>query len=420
MESSLFAGAGCHALDFPPEYFPSDGYAGLHDPLHAKVLLLRQGGIRGAIATLELPSVRPWALTDALRQFCADTLQIPYENMWLVMTHDLSAPHVPEAAIHREQHMQILQEALYAACCQALSHLEPVQPVLHQGTCRVNANRDVKSADGWWVGINPDRPSDHALYALSFCKEDGRPAAVLYSYAIKSSVLEGVEMSDEKHYATGDITGVANAKAEAVLGCPVLFAMGAAGDQVPRQKGNYLELDSMQHFRTVNLAEKSWSILESLSYELCNALCQTVQGSNGMPLHGALHFGKCAFSCPGQISYPKHFPAPPVSFYDYPEAPEEILNLWSFQIGEYVLLGVKPEVTTPLFHQLQAASPFKVTLLATLVNGGQGYIATDFDYANYTYPGLKTPFRQGTDRVFLQKTLQFLQTLHSGNPVGTE
>lgn len=39
MDSSLSVGAGVHTLDFPPEYFPSDGYADLHDPLHAKVLL---------------------------------------------------------------------------------------------------------------------------------------------------------------------------------------------------------------------------------------------------------------------------------------------------------------------------------------------------------------------------------------------
>jgi len=91
---------------------------------------------------------------------------------------------------------------------------------------------------------------------------------------------------------------------------------------------------------------------------------------------------------------------------------DELLTLWGICVGECALLGVKSEVTTPTFRALQSESPFPETLLATLVNGGQGYIATDFDYDNFTYPGLKSPFYRGTDRIFLEKSKSFLRALH--------
>ncbi len=412
MDSSLSVGAGVHTLDFPPEYFPSDGYADLHDPLHAKVLLFRQEKVSGAIATLELPSVRPWELTDELRGFCAQLLSVPYDHLWLVMTHNLSAPHVPTDSNKRVLHMTVLRQALGLACAQALECLQPVSVALHQGQCRINVNRNVESVDGWWVGINPRRDSDPTLTALVFSKRDGSPAAVLYSYAIKSSVLENVTMSNGEHYASADVTGAAGVKAEARLGCPVLFLMSAAGDQVPCKKGNYLELDSRGHFQAINLAEQSWQILDFLSNMLCDSLCQTVNCSSARPLNGKLRFAQVTFPCPGQVSYPRNLPEPPVQHYHYLKSADELLTLWGICVGECALLGVKSEVTTPTFRALQSESPFPETLLATLVNGGQGYIATDFDYDNFTYPGLKSPFYRGTDRIFLEKSKSFLRALH--------
>ncbi len=188
--------------------------------------------------------------------------------------------------------------------------------------------------------------------------------------------------------------------------------MGAAGDQVPCEKGNYLELNLKGHFQAVNLAEESWHVLKSLSDALCESICQTVKSSSGQPLTGSLQFAQVTFPCPGQVSYPKDLPEPPVQDYTYPRMADEFLTIWSICVGECTILGVKPEVTTPVFRKLQSESPFPVTLLATLVNGGQGYIATDFDYDHFTYPGLKSPFFRGTDRIFLEKSKNFLRTLY--------
>lgn len=413
MNRTLKAGAGIGTLHFPEAYFPSDGFSGVHDDMHAKVLLLEQADTRGALVTLELPSIRPWALTDALRAYASELLCVPYDNLWLIMTHDLSAPHVPKTDWGQELHMDILRRAVSTAAEAALSALQPVHPVICEGTCDVNANRDMESIDGWWVGIHGEGPSDKTLSLLRFDGADGKPMAVLYSYALKSSVLEAATMSDGKRYASGDVTGRAGVKAEKVLGCPVLFVMGAAGEQVPKKKANYLELDENRRFYTVNLAEEGYTILEELSDELADAICATAQTAHlSQPSDVPLYFGHFSFHGDGQISYANSLPQPPVAHFDYLPAPGEEIPVWYFRIGGAIMLGVKPEIMTPTFDEIKARSPFSCTMMATLVNGGQGYIARDWDYERFTYPGLKTPFRQGTDRVFVEKVNHRLQTLH--------
>lgn len=412
MGTALKAGAGIGIIHFPETYFPSDGFSGVHDDMHAKILLLEKGDIRGALVTLELPSIRPWELTDMLRAYAAELLQVPYDNLWLIMTHDLSAPHVPKTEDGKNLHMDILRQAVQTAANAALASLQNVQAVICEGICDVNANRDMESIDGWWVGIRGDGPSDKGLSMLRFDGESGAPVAVLYSYALKSSVLEAAVMSDGKRYASGDITGRAGVKAEEKLGCPVLFVMGAAGEQVPKRKANYLELDENRRFYTVNLAEEGYEILEELSDVLADAICTTAQsGSVSQPDSAVLRFGHFSFHGDGQIPYANTLPQPPVLHFDYLPAAGEEIPVWYLQIGNAVMLGVKPEIMTPTFDKIKAASPFPCTMMATLVNGGQGYIARDWDYEHFTYPGLKTPFHKGTDRIFEEKVSLCLRSL---------
>ena len=402
MGNALQAGAGTSVLLFPEHYFPTHEYAGIHDDMHARALLLVQGEVKGAIVSLELPAVRPWELTDELRAYAARLLDVPYENMWMAMTHDLAAPHTPTSPEGCKLHMDVLKHAIKTAAEGALETLQPVSVACCEGQCNVNANRDVESVDGWWVGISDTGPSDKTLSLLRFDGEDGKPVAVLYSHATKSSVLEGAVMSDGKRYATGDLTGRAGTKAEEKLGCPVLFLMGAAGDQVPKKQAHYLELDEDRHFRRVNLAEEGFAILEKLSDELAEAICEISEKEEAPQNESVLRFGKIDFHADGQVSYGRELPEPPVRQFDYVKTPGEDIPVWYMQIGTTVVLGVKPEICTPTFDEIKKASPFACTMLGALVNGGQGYIATDLDYVRYTYPGLKTPFWQGTDRVFIR------------------
>ena len=400
MKQALIVGAGCAVIRFPEGYYPSGEFDGEHDPMHCKVLFMRQGGVSGAIVTLELPSVRPWELTDELRAFAAGQLGIPFENTWLVMTHDLAAPHVPLREPLRGMHMDALRKAVSAAAAQARDTAREAVPSLGESICAVNANRDMESADGWWVGTEGSGPSDKTLTLLRFDDLSGKPVAALYSYAIKSSVLEAVVMSDGKRYASGDVTGAAGKKAQERLGCPVLFVMGAAGDQVPRMKGNHLALDRDRRFVPVNLAEASYEMLEELSEELFRSILDASQKAVAVSAPRELSFLHRSLLCPGKLPYPKTLPAPPVKSYTYEETLPQALDIWTISVAGCVIIGVRPEIPTPIFAGIRRKHADRPLMMATLVNGGQGYIATDWDLDHFTYPGLNTPFRRGTDTLF--------------------
>ena len=403
MSSMFCAGAGSAELVFSDRYFPNDGYSAIHDPLHCKARILTKGSVRGGFVTLELPSIRPWELTDELRAYAARLISAPYENTWLVMTHDLSAPHVPPEEPGRTLHMDMLRRAILQAVEQAGNSLRLARLSYGESRCHVNANRDMESVDGWWVGIDGKGPSDKRLSLLRFSDEMDRPIAALYSYAIKSSVLEETVMSDGLRYASGDVTGRAGMKAEETLGCPVLFVMGAAGDQVPRRKAHYLSLDGNRRFKPVDLREEGYAALESLSDELALSIRTAFDAANQPMDDPSLAFDHDILLCAGKKPYPKTLPKPPVLQYDYEPDQDQTLDIWRIRMGESVLLGVKPEVTTPIFHSLEGQCPVPHLLMATLVNGGQGYIATDWDYERFTYPGLNTPFQPGTDSAFIAR-----------------
>ena len=411
MEHSFKAGAGRAELAFPVDYFPADGYSGIHDPMYCRALLLEEGPVRGGLVVLELPSVRPWERTDELRAYAAELLNAPYENVWLVVTHDLSAPHVPREEAHQALHMDVLRQAVSEACGQAAASLREAVVRYAGGSSDVNANRDVESVDGWWVGIHGKGPSDKTLSLLRFDGLDGGPIAVLYSYAIKSSVLEGADMPDGKRYASGDVTGRAGVKAEKALGCPVLFVMGAAGDQVPKRKANYLALDENGHFYTVDLGEQGYEVLEALSDTLSGDILAAASASAPGGERPALRFAAASVECAAKKPYPKSLPAPPVRRYAYEPDGTQTLDIWAIRVGEAAILGVKPEITTPIFDAIKKNSPFPHTLIATLANGGQGYIATDWDFPRFTYPALHTPFQPGTDRKLIEQVQALLDRI---------
>ncbi len=401
-------GAGKAEILFPEDYFPADKFAFQTDPLFVRVLLLESDHRRYAVISMELPSVRPWELTDRLRLQASGLLAAEYDHVWLSMTHNLSGPHVP--AGKEDIHMKALSAALTEACREASDSLCTSSVSYGESTCAVNANRDMKSMDGWWVGIHGTGPSDHTLSLLRFDDGNGKPLAVLYSYAVKSSVMESAYMRDGRKSVFSDVAGHANAIAEEQLGCPVLFLMSAAGDQVPRMKTKYLELNEACRFYEVNLYEKGIDVLHELSEELSVSVLKAAEHAAADPadtIHAETHILRVQ----GKKDYPKTLPAPPVLTYAYEPDGEKELPVYLMRIGGTVLIGSKSEIVTPVLSEIKSAFRDTHIMMGTLVNGGQGYIAADYDYDRFSYPGLHSPFAAGTDRIYARQTIQMIRNM---------
>ena len=410
---TLCVGAGRAVIDLPEEYFPQEGFWGVHDEICARAVVL-DAGERIVIVSLELPSIRPFSLIDGLRTEIARMADASFDRVWVVVTHDLAAPHVPsnQADGRFAIHMDAVKGAMGRAVTQALSEMQEAYVSVGTGSADVMVNRDIESVDGWWVGMGGTGPSDKTLFTVAFTNPGGEPIAVLFNCAVKSCVMENAPLSDGKKYVTGDLCGASCRVIERELKVPALFFMGAAGDQFPFGKANYLEVGGDGRFREVNLCEKGYEILEELGGRLGRAVIETVRDAGAPEPLSALSHHQMRLSVPGQKSYPMGGPEPPVKWYGYPPDADQEICVEAIRLNDVVFVGVKPEIMTVTNAELKRRSPFRHTLLFSMVNGGQDYIPCDVDYERFEYPALHATVARGADKLFLDGVVRWLEELH--------
>ncbi|HUT89447.1 MAG TPA: hypothetical protein VMY37_08120 [Thermoguttaceae bacterium] len=118
--------AGAHAIDVSPPKLPVivNGYTFerlvdvVHDPLHARCLVLDDGTTRIAIAVVDI-CVMPRELIDRAKRLACEATGIPTDRMLISATHTHSAPSVmpalgsragrPGAAIRRRAQRRFRQ-----------------------------------------------------------------------------------------------------------------------------------------------------------------------------------------------------------------------------------------------------------------------------------------------------------------------
>lgn len=67
----------------------------------------------------------------------------------------------------------------------------------------MNVNRrEYSSETGWWLGYNPEGPSDKTVTVVRFEALSGKPIALLINYAVHAVVMGG-----ENDQISGDLAG---------------------------------------------------------------------------------------------------------------------------------------------------------------------------------------------------------------------
>ena len=76
---------------------------------------------------------------------------------------------------------------------------------------------------------------------------------------------------------------------------------------------------------------------------------------------------------------------------------------------DLALVGVKPELTYVSDQRIKRESPFRYTLVTTLVNGGAKYMADRSCYERCMYEAINSPFGPGTAERLAQTAVTMLQ-----------
>ncbi len=424
-----FAGAGTTKIQFPNELFPLEGFKGVHDNPASKVLLLNCGE-QVAVVSLELVMLDPDGIA-AVKKIVGEITNTKFENIWVHTTHVITTPHAPHAPrgmggvaleIGEEEKKDLdrkialfntaVMDGVTKASEEAAKTFRAAKMGVGTGECHVNVNRDLETPYGWWISFAPEGPSNHTATILRFEDEQGKAIGALISYGLKPCCIDNSEMDTGNRLVSSDVPGLACQLLEEQLGAPVLFAMSAAGDQVPVEQAWYDVVEENGTVRKVDLGvQAGLEMVDRLGHKMAEELAPVLEQITCDQTAPIICLDGSYIEWPGkgrmkfQLTKNVEFVA---------EGMQKVDAL-VMTIGDVALVGTKPEVNTVTEAQLQAASPYAHTLLVSMVNGGQKYMPDQASYDNITWESQSSALMPGAAEAWVNESVGILNRMHQNN-----
>ena len=400
--AGLHAGAGRAVITAPS--YPLDGFDGEHDPLQARVLLLTAGPDRAAIAVLDQTSVHA-SLVTSLRDTVAAAAHLDPGNVLVCVSHTFSAPHVsPEAAAP-------LIDAVARAAARAEQTLEPARIGYGHGTCHVNINRDVRTADGWWLGASETGVTDRSVAVVRIDDRWGHPIAIGMNYAVQSSVMNESVTTEGERLVSADLAGAAVAYVEDQYGddTVALFLLGAAGDQGPYLSANRYLLDADQGWSRADVHESGHLLVDLLGERLGSEVVRVAKGLACTASPDLVRVVHDTVTVQAQQAPASFRDLKPVTHYDFRPEGTATVPITILRMGEIALAGVQPELNAVTGLDIKNRSPLDATLVLTMVNGGAKYMADSASYDRITYEAMNSHYAQGSAEIVANRIIELLE-----------
>lgn len=447
----LKAGAGKAAIHFPDALFPLEGFCGVHDEPHARILLLEPdltAKQRVVVVALELVMLPEPMLEDLKERICGMTGAVS-ENIWIHVTHAITTPHAPGGPaigpggpamdpagqavpspedlltvlrhnsngrdVNKHERVQnkyslyeiAVQTAVLAAARQAVEMLVEVRVGIGQGDCDINCNRDIQTPYGWWIGNHGNGLSNKQLSVIKFETEGGRTVACVISYGLKPCAIDNSWMNENKRQVSSDIPGRACGLMEEALNAPVLFLMSAAGDQIPKKQAWYDEVLADGTVRTVDLGvDKGLLMVEELGNIMAQAALKVVHPMECSTEISRMEILKTTINWPAKERMNMH-PRKAAEF--VADGRMAAVPVGLLILGPIAFVATKPEVNCITELELKQLSPFKYTFLVTMVNGGMKYMPDRQSYDHVTWEAMASMLMPGAAEAFVQTAGKLLK-----------
>ncbi len=234
----------------PPLGTPMAGYyseraaSGIHDPLHAKCIVIESDGVKAALVSLDLIRTHREFVQEA-RRLVAETAGIPGSHVMISATHAHTGPILSEgsgraAAFGGDRDLAraytaTLPRMIAEAVKQAHARLTPAKVSTARGyEDSLPFNRRFHMKDGS-VGWNPGRlnpnilrpagPIDPDVPVIYFATLDDRPLATYVNFSMHLDTVGGLEISADYPYTLARLLG--DVKGPDML---TMFTLGSAGD----------------------------------------------------------------------------------------------------------------------------------------------------------------------------------------------
>jgi hypothetical protein len=158
-------------------------------PISRIASLPRLNGNNVAFVTIELTSM-PGDEVASLQKIVSEAVGSSPENVLICTTHTFSAlhfqpPHLRKTAAEQQKNdllFQAVRAAVEKAATEAVSDVQDARFGYEIRLCDVNVNRDIPTAEGWWLGSNETGPSNKSVPVFRFEALDGEPIAFLLAH----------------------------------------------------------------------------------------------------------------------------------------------------------------------------------------------------------------------------------------------
>ncbi|MFJ8951376.1 hypothetical protein ACIRO1_14810 [Streptomyces sp. NPDC102381] len=396
--SELKAGAGKAVFTPSAAILPLDKFTSVHDDLHARVLLLESAGKRIALVVLDLTSVSAEAI-GLIRTAVTEATGVTAADIMVTVTHCFSAPHVAAStsSASAAAYVRNIVAATKSAAEDAANGLRSARIGYGEGRADVNVNRNVPTADGWWLGVNEQLPSDKGVYVARIDDLDGNPLALLTNYNVQSCVMQDSVMADGNLPITADLAGAAVAHVEEAYPDAVGFwLVGACGDQFPGLRAKRYTIDRDGHWTYgVDLKDAGFALLEAQGERLGNEIVRVSEtitryasGSRAPVRLVTDSVTTTQITGPGASA--------PVKTATFTPGGSAEVPLWVFRVGDIAFAGVSPELSTSTARAIREASPFTGTFVMSMFEGGAKNMPDRWNYEHFTYEALDGFYIEGT------------------------
>ena len=356
----------------------TEGHQGIHDRLYARAIVVDDGSAQAAIVVCDLIgfSHEYWKEISAR---LSEATGIPVERILLAGTHTHGAPALgpvteDEQGGEQTAYISELEAKIQEAARQAQANLQPARMGFGSGRASVNMNRRARMAEGdWWLGNNPEGPSDKTVAVVKFETLAGEPIAFLVNYAVHGTVLGPKNLQ-----ITADLPGAVSRWVEEHSGdkAVAIYTAGASGDQDPIYR--------------VGTDFGQQAILGRIVGEEVLRVAGSIRTSSAARLSAAQRVVSCPGRKPeGGAQRRKD------GNYAFQDADPVDIRLSVLMLNHIAVTGVSGEVLTLIGTRLKKESPFSATIVVTHANGSSGYLPDDAAYDQASYEIVTTRVKPG-------------------------
>ena len=369
-------------------------FKGVHDPIYVRVLVVENGINCAAIVAADLVE---FGNTCEIRKRIEKETGIPTDHIIITASHNHNAPRVgavtPGATAQKggpatDNYTRMVYEHIIEAVWQAKATMQQAQVGVGSGKADVNANRDLFTADGWKLGVNPDRPSEKTVWVVKFEMQSGEPIAILMNYAAHSVVL-----GPQNTLITGDLAGATERYIEEYYDNKMvaLWTMGSAADQNPKfmcwNENSPLSNGEVSQTDRV----PGYPLMDTLGQILGEEVIRVSGRIGRMSSAVRIEADERVVACPARI--PPHDSKNPGM--EVQQVDSLNIRLGLIMINHIALTWVSGEVATNVYWHLRRESPFSNTIMITIANDRVGYIIDDAGYDTPTFASLASPIQRG-------------------------